>query len=689
MAEQKKRGRSSAKTTEKTEKIPKEKKTVSADTKTGKTAKRSANTKRESEEKQELPALPERELPQKKETTKMTARGKRFGDSILDEVILILIILASVVVFVSLVTDKMGIFGMMIADFFKGVMGFGGLLFPAFLIAFCVWMLFSEERKHPIVRGSGTVLFLVTIASLAQIINPINVAENAGFMKRCDTLYSYGAFGNGGLIGGLVGGGLYAVLDTLGSYIVLLTVLLISVVMATGKSFFHAIGDANDYRRSRKQAKREKIKQRAERVRQQEIREEERLERRVERRMAKQEKLEKQEQRRKKMSRSDFNIEIDRRVQEEGPYIQETVFREHSRQLESKKREPIYDYVKEMEQPVPAEPTAQKAEAEEAYTEPLITEAVKPMTSRRAEAREAIAAAAVVPHMPAESKKTEPAPVRTAPRAETVQPMANKTEAPAGSRFKEEPARPAKPVFDDTPIIDILPEEDMGKTVLPAAMMPQAKQESFSIDAVIEEEPVSEAAFTEEIPAEVFAEPLTSEVFADETEEALPVRAEIVDSGEEIPIVVEESAFAEEEIIRNWNYGNESYSFAYKSEFVKSCLCDSGSVLEQYTFLQEQDNAGNVDCRVGVHIDWDGMIHTEKSKDVLNEIDVLSMYGNVPVFISCKGGSVDQNALYELDAVTSRFGGKYAKKVLVVSKPLSKGHTLRAEEMGIEVRVVE
>ena len=149
------------------------------------------------------------------------------------------------------------------------------------------------------------------------------------------------------------------------------------------------------------------------------------------------------------------------------------------------------------------------------------------------------------------------------------------------------------------------------------------------------------------------------------------------------------NAFAEEEIIRNWNYGNEGYSFAYKSEFVKSCLCDSGSVLEQYTFLQEQDNAGNVDCRVGVHIDWDGMIHTEKGKDVLNEIDVLSMYGNVPVFISCKGGSVDQNALYELDAVTSRFGGKYAKKVLVVSKPLSKGHTLRAEEMGIEVRVVE
>lgn len=148
-------------------------------------------------------------------------------------------------------------------------------------------------------------------------------------------------------------------------------------------------------------------------------------------------------------------------------------------------------------------------------------------------------------------------------------------------------------------------------------------------------------------------------------------------------------AFAEAEMIRNLKCGNAGYSFTYKSEFVKSCLCDSGSVLEQYTFLQEQDNIGNADCRVGVHIDWDGIIHTEQGKDVLNEIDVLSMYGNVPVFISCKGGTVDQNALYELDAVTSRFGGKYAKKVLVVSKTLSKGHALRAEEMEIEVRVVE
>jgi len=91
---------------------------------------------------------------------------------------------------------------------------------------------------------------------------------------------------------------------------------------------------------------------------------------------------------------------------------------------------------------------------------------------------------------------------------------------------------------------------------------------------------------------------------------------------------------------------------------------------------------------VGVHIDWDGKLHEGQGEDVLNEIDVLSLCGNVPVFISCKGGSVDQMALYELDTVASRFGGKYAKKMLVVARELSKAHALRAEEMGIEVRVL-
>ena len=103
-----------------------------------------------------------------------------------------------------------------------------------------------------------------------------------------------------------------------------------------------------------------------------------------------------------------------------------------------------------------------------------------------------------------------------------------------------------------------------------------------------------------------------------------------------------------------------------------------------YTFARVKQQYPGEDCRVGVHIDWDGVIHSG-GQDVLNEIDVMVMDNNLPIFISCKIGSVNQMALYELETVASQFGEKYVRKILAIGKPLSSGYQLRADEMGIEV----
>jgi len=134
--------------------------------------------------------------------------------------------------------------------------------------------------------------------------------------------------------------------------------------------------------------------------------------------------------------------------------------------------------------------------------------------------------------------------------------------------------------------------------------------------------------------------------------------------------------------------GRNGYHFVYKNSAIKQMIWDSGSILEMYTYLLESRKEDMEDCRVGVHIDWDGVFQQDGNPDVLNEIDVMSIRNNLPVFISCKIGSVDQMALYELETVANRFGGKYAKKVLATAQPLSQGHLRRAEEMGIEVRVI-
>lgn len=147
-------------------------------------------------------------------------------------------------------------------------------------------------------------------------------------------------------------------------------------------------------------------------------------------------------------------------------------------------------------------------------------------------------------------------------------------------------------------------------------------------------------------------------------------------------------ALAEEGLLLNVRHADGRYQFQFKNEEVKKCLWSGGSILEMYVY--HRISAEGNECRVGVHIDWDGVIHGGIGNDVLNEIDVLSLNGYVPTFVSCKTGKMDNTkplfALYELETVARRFGGKYARKILVSAQPISGIYHERAEEMGIEIR---
>ncbi|MCR5249223.1 MAG: hypothetical protein K6E50_01305 [Lachnospiraceae bacterium] len=132
----------------------------------------------------------------------------------------------------------------------------------------------------------------------------------------------------------------------------------------------------------------------------------------------------------------------------------------------------------------------------------------------------------------------------------------------------------------------------------------------------------------------------------------------------------------------------EIYSFRFKNREVKEWIWEGGSILELHTYLHEKEN--NEECVVGVHLDWDGFIHPQPGQDVVNEVDILALNGYIPTFISCKSGKMSGmqilHALYELDTVAKRFGGRYAKKVLVTIREPGEVHRERAEEMGIEIR---
>ncbi len=136
-------------------------------------------------------------------------------------------------------------------------------------------------------------------------------------------------------------------------------------------------------------------------------------------------------------------------------------------------------------------------------------------------------------------------------------------------------------------------------------------------------------------------------------------------------------------------YKNGRYSFSYRNTSIKSCLWDAGCPLELHVYQQWKEQAA--DCMMGVHLDWDGAIDNVSGRDVLNEIDVLALQGNIPTFISCKSGKLDGDdvlhALYELETVARRFGGKYARRVLSVVNAPGATYLERAAELGIEIRV--
>ena len=141
----------------------------------------------------------------------------------------------------------------------------------------------------------------------------------------------------------------------------------------------------------------------------------------------------------------------------------------------------------------------------------------------------------------------------------------------------------------------------------------------------------------------------------------------------------------------------------YKNEQIKRCLTKAGQVLEMVVYLfalrsiDKYKRAVYNDVMTGVYIDWDGDIHTEQDGfDTENEIDVMMMHGTVPVFISCKNGKVEIDELYKLNAVATKFGGKYARKILVTTS-LGKNKTdsgknttagyirQRAKDMNIDI----
>jgi len=153
------------------------------------------------------------------------------------------------------------------------------------------------------------------------------------------------------------------------------------------------------------------------------------------------------------------------------------------------------------------------------------------------------------------------------------------------------------------------------------------------------------------------------------------------------------SQLEKEGLILSEKIGKDEKRYKYKNANVSHCMKKAGNILEMYEYMLineiGEEESAICDIDVGVSVDWDGD-GDDGRYETTNEIDLIVMKKHIPVFVSCKNGEVNKEALYELETVAQHFGGEYTKKILIcsyISNDENKKEYLlqRARDMKIDV----
>ncbi|MDP4118589.1 MAG: DUF1887 family CARF protein, partial [Bacillota bacterium] len=143
-------------------------------------------------------------------------------------------------------------------------------------------------------------------------------------------------------------------------------------------------------------------------------------------------------------------------------------------------------------------------------------------------------------------------------------------------------------------------------------------------------------------------------------------------------------------LVRDQKNGKEIW-ILFKNDRIKEWFEKTGNVFEMFTYsavcsILSKDTAGLKNMVLS-----DAKIYWPEVENLFNEIDVVFMHGYIPVFVSCKNGKIGDSELYKFKIVAERFGGPYAKKILIAAESLEDlmgegtGIKFRSESFGINV----
>ena len=123
------------------------------------------------------------------------------------------------------------------------------------------------------------------------------------------------------------------------------------------------------------------------------------------------------------------------------------------------------------------------------------------------------------------------------------------------------------------------------------------------------------------------------------------------------------TAMNDANLIQDLSFENDTVQLRFRNYEIRNLITKAGCLLEIATCIA----AGRTsDSAIGVSMDWDGVL-SNSTVETKNELDVMLIYGMMPVCISCKNGHFEKEALYELDTVSRHFAGRFAKRIFVAS----------------------
>ena len=151
----------------------------------------------------------------------------------MDDIIIICTILAAILLFLSLF-DLCGIIGGFLKNVMMGFMGSAvSYAFPFLLVAFVI---FTRSNKGNPVATRKSIYFWIMIALICGLIN-----LGGHYSDTFQFVASFKAKQGGGLIGELVSCPLHALFGNLASILIISTLILVCLMLITGKAVIHAV----------------------------------------------------------------------------------------------------------------------------------------------------------------------------------------------------------------------------------------------------------------------------------------------------------------------------------------------------------------------------------------------------------------------------------------------------------------